>query len=226
MTCDFSSIMVRRAVVRTIGIAMLLSATATSGGAQDSFGKRAPARGPDTTRARDVPPSSRNAPVSSPNATQAGRALNAPTDKLSMMEREDFGVAPVRTLHSGAMHGPTPASIPGAQVITTAGLLDLQRRQIPHVIVDVLGAPDMLPNAIPGAWLSQPGTFSDEVQMRAKQMLMQATQGRQDTPLVFYCMSPQCWMSYNAALRAVNAGFTNVLWYRGGVEAWRRGGQR
>jgi PQQ-dependent catabolism-associated CXXCW motif protein len=57
-------------------------------------------------------------------------------------------------------------------------------------------------------------------------MLMQATRGRKDMPLVFYCQSPQCWMSYNAALRAINAGFTNVLWYRGGVEAWRRNGER
>jgi PQQ-dependent catabolism-associated CXXCW motif protein len=83
----------------------------------------------------------------------------------------------------------------------------------------------MLPNAIPGAWLAQPGSFSDDVQARSKEMLMQVTQGRQDMPLVFYCLSPHCWMSYNAALRAVNAGFTNVLWYRGGVEAWKRSAQ-
>ena len=98
----------------------------------------------------------------------------------------------------------------------------MQRRRIPHVLIDVLGAPDMLPNAIPAAWLSQPGSFTDEVQQRGAAMLMQATQGRKDVPLVFYCQSPQCWMSYNAALRAINAGFTNVLWYRGGVESWRR----
>jgi hypothetical protein len=31
-------------------------------------------------------------------------------------------------------------------------------------------------------------------------------------------------MSYNAALRAINAGYTNVLWYRGGIEAWKMAG--
>lgn len=212
--------MTRRALHHGIGALMLLAASASAAVAQDSFGRRTPPRPPDTARA-GAPP--RTSPAS-PSA--ASRAPNGGTDNGSMMEREDFGVAATRTLRNGPMHAPTPASIPGAQVITTAGLLDLQRRQIPHVLVDVLGGRDMLPNAIPGVWLSQPGTFSDEVQMRAKQMLMQATQGRQDTPLVFYCLSPHCWMSYNAALRAVNAGFTNVLWYRGGVEAWQRNAQR
>lgn len=32
-------------------------------------------------------------------------------------------------------------------------------------------------------------------------------------------------MSYNAALRAINLGYRNVLWYRGGIEAWQAAGQ-
>jgi rhodanese-related sulfurtransferase len=31
-------------------------------------------------------------------------------------------------------------------------------------------------------------------------------------------------MSYNAALRAIAAGYSNVLWYRGGIEAWKAAG--
>jgi PQQ-dependent catabolism-associated CXXCW motif protein len=179
----------------------------------------------DSSRVQPNPTPGNAAPRGVPN-TNTNANANANADAGSKMEREDFGVAPTRTLHNGPMHGPTPASIPGGQVITTAGVLDMQRRGIPHVLVDVLGAPDMLPNAIPGVWLSQPGSFTDETQKRGAAMLMQATQGRKDTPLVFYCQSPQCWMSYNAALRAINAGFTNVLWYRGGVEAWSRSAGR
>src|SRR5262249_14167344 len=37
-------------------------------------------------------------------------------------------------------------------------------------------------------------------------------------------LSPECWMSYNGALRAIHAGYTNVLWYRGGIEAWKMAG--
>ena len=207
--------------MRAIGIVTLLALVSTASAAQDSFGKR-----PATTPAQTTPPppdSPRPRTVATPgNAAASRSAPSAANDARSRLEREDFGVAPTRALHAGPMHGPTPASIPGGQVITTAGVLDMQRRRIPHVLIDVLGAPEMLPNAIPAAWLSQPGSFTDEVQQRGAAMLMQATQGRKDVPLVFYCQSPQCWMSYNAALRAINAGFTNVLWYRGGVESWRR----
>ena len=43
-------------------------------------------------------------------------------------------------------------------------------------------------------------------------------------PVVVYCQSTHCWMSYNAALRAINMGYSNVLWYRGGIEAWQAAG--
>src|SRR5690606_15254367 len=46
-------------------------------------------------------------------------------DQLAQFERQDFGVPAPNTLHAGAMHGPTPASIPGGQVITTKGLVEL-----------------------------------------------------------------------------------------------------
>jgi rhodanese-related sulfurtransferase len=41
------------------------------------------------------------------------------------------------------------------------------------------------------------------------------------TMLVLFCESPQCWLSYNASLRAASHGYTNVQWYRGGLAAWR-----
>lgn len=144
---------------------------------------------------------------------------------MTRIEREDLGVAPSRDLHRGAMHGPTPASIPGGQVITTQGLVALvQRRDVSYAVIDVLGQSEQLPNAISGGWLSQPGSFDDPVQTQATQWLAQLSQGRKDTPLVFYCLSRECWMSYNAALRAIRAGHTNVLWYRGGLEAWKAAG--
>jgi PQQ-dependent catabolism-associated CXXCW motif protein len=146
-------------------------------------------------------------------------------DQLMQMERQDFGVPASNQLHNGAMHGPTPASIPGGQVITTKGLKELvQGKQTPYFLFDVLGGQETLPGAMPGAWLSQPGSFNDQTQQQFSQMLQQGTQGRKDVPLIFYCLSTQCWMSYNAALRAINAGYTNVLWYRGGIEAWKMAG--
>jgi PQQ-dependent catabolism-associated CXXCW motif protein len=149
----------------------------------------------------------------------------ADLDQLMQMERQDYGVQPTPQLHTGQPHGPTPASIPGGQVITTKGLVALiQGQQAPHLLFDVLGGPQVLPGAIPAMILAQPGSFDDPISQQLGQMLEQASGGRKDMPLVFYCLSTHCWMSYNAALRAINLGYTNVLWYRGGIEAWQMAG--
>ncbi len=146
-------------------------------------------------------------------------------DQMTAFERQDFGVPPTKQLHDGSMHAPTPAGIPGGQVVTTSGLAALlQGRQAPYVVFDVLGGPETLPGAVPAAWMSQPGSFGDATQQQVAQMLGQLTRGRKDVVLVFYCLSRECWMSYNAALRALRAGYANVLWYRGGIEAWKQAG--
>jgi PQQ-dependent catabolism-associated CXXCW motif protein len=58
------------------------------------------------------------------------------------------------------------------------------------------------------------------VQARLAQTLKAMTKGDRKRPLVFLCQGPQCWLSYNAALRAVRLGYETVYWYRGGIEAW------
>ncbi len=147
-------------------------------------------------------------------------------DAMMAMERQDYGVPPTPELHNGEMHGPTPASIPGGQVITTKGLVSLlQGGQAPALVLDILGGQESIPGSQYAAPASQPGTFNDQTQQQFGQFLQQATHGRKDYPIVLYCLSTQCWMSYNASLRAIHLGYTNVLWYRGGIEAWKQGGQ-
>lgn len=144
--------------------------------------------------------------------------------QLEAWERQDAGVQPTNQLHTGAMHGPTPNQIPGGQVITTKGLVALVQggRGVPVLVLDVLGNPQMqLPNAIPAAFAAQAGDFNDAVQQQLGQALTQLTQGNKQVPIVTYCQGPQCWMSYNAALRAIALGYQNVLWYRGGLQAWQ-----
>jgi PQQ-dependent catabolism-associated CXXCW motif protein len=154
---------------------------------------------------------------------QPGRG--ADLDRMMTIEREDLGVPATRQLHNGEMHGPTPNSIPGGQVVTTKGLVELvQKHPVPFVLIDALGSGEMLPDAVPAAWASKAGSFSDQTQQQLVQLLQQQTKGNKDEVLVFYCLSRECWMSYNAALRAINAGYTNVLWYRGGIEAWKQAG--
>ena len=167
------------------------------------------------------------APANQPGMVQSPSQGNPRDEAMSRAERQDFGVAPTRELHNGPMHAPTPNAIPGGQVITTPGLVALlQMPQVHALVFDVLGGPETLPNAIPAVAASQGGSLQDGTEQGFGQYLQQVTQGRRDTPLVFYCLSPHCWMSYNASLRAINLGYTNVLWYRGGIEAWKQAGER
>lgn len=145
--------------------------------------------------------------------------------RMMQMERQDMGVPASAQLKSGGMHGPTPASIPGGRLITTPELAQLLGNpQSQALVFDVLGGPQMLPNAIPVVPAAQGGNYQDQTQQEFGNYLQQVTQGRKDRPMVFYCQSVQCWMSYNAALRAINLGYTSVLWYRGGIEAWQQAG--
>ena len=43
--------------------------------------------------------------------------------------------------------------------------------------------------------------------------------GNHDRMLVFYCLA-NCWMSWNAAKRAIALGYTHVAWYPDGTDGW------
>lgn len=146
-------------------------------------------------------------------------------DDLAKAELRDFGVAPADSLHDVTANSPTPNSIPGGRIVTTKELMQtIQDRPPAFFVIDVLGEAEVLPDAVSGAWMGQFGTFVDPMQKYFSQVLEQGTQGRKDTVLVFYGRSLNEWSAYNAALRAIKAGYTRVLWYRGGLEAWKYAG--
>ncbi len=164
-------------------------------------------------------------PNGSPPGGSAQPGSGAGLSALARQELQDFGVPPTSQLHAGAMHGPTPAQIPGGKVTTTEQLsAALQSNQGQLLLFHVLGGRETLPNAQFAMPASAPGNFNDQTQQAFTQYLGQVTKGQKGQPMVFYCASPQCWMSYNAALRAINGGYTNVIWYRGGIEAWKAAG--
>lgn len=94
------------------------------------------------------------------------------------------------------------------------------------ILVDVLGADRSLPNAWTFRNMSLSGSFQDQYQRQVTAWLAKVTQRNANFPIVVYCSDPMCWMSYNAALRAIAAGYRNVYWYRGGLRAWQMAGLR
>ena len=92
------------------------------------------------------------------------------------------------------------------------------------IVIDVLGSDYGLPDAFVLQNLGSPGHFNDRTQQQASIWLNNVTGGDSSYPIVLYCSDPQCWLSYNGALRVIAAGYNNVYWYRGGIRAWEMAG--
>lgn len=133
---------------------------------------------------------------------------------------------------------PTPASLNGARVIDTNEAERLWRGKA-ALFVDVMPRdvkPANLPpgtiwrdkkrDHLPGSvWLPNVGygTLSADMDAYFRRGLGTLTEGRHDTALAFYCQT-DCWMSWNAAKRALEYGYTNILWYPGGSDGWAKAG--
>lgn len=64
------------------------------------------------------------------------------------------------------------------------------------------------------------GQFFGAEKSRFSVALEKLTGGDKSKPIIFLCISFECWLSYNASLYAVEAGYKDVIWYRGGTNAW------
>lgn len=144
-------------------------------------------------------------------------------------EERDFGVRAETELRSAEHSAPTPRLLPGGRTIGTAALRELIVRSEAGrrpLLMDVLGGEGHA--SLPGTvWLPDAGrgsSFDDALQARLARTLQVLSGGDRSRPLVFFCQGPRCWLSYNAALRALKLGYGEVYWYRGGIEAWLAAG--
>jgi len=129
---------------------------------------------------------------------------------------------------------PVPATLHGGVVLTTD---EAHAHWEKHdaVFIDVLPRPPRpagLPpgtifrpkprSDIPGSvWLPDTGygALAPVMQDYFVRGLSQATGGDRDKLVVFYCLM-DCWMSWNAAKRALALGYTHVAWYPDGTDGW------
>lgn len=139
---------------------------------------------------------------------------------------------------TGDVNAPTPTTLHGATVVNAQQVRKLLKSGA--VVIDVSNAPrrpeHLAPGApwmptehpgIPGAlWIPGAGMgvvpVSVEAYFRAK--LTASTGGDLSRPIVIYCHS-RCWLSWNAAKRAVSYGYRHVSWFPQGIEGWRASGQ-
>ncbi|WP_220348770.1 rhodanese-like domain-containing protein [Alkalilimnicola ehrlichii] len=145
-----------------------------------------------------------------------------------------MNVAGYRVAHYRA---PTPPTVPEGRRVDTAEVAKLVA-QGDAVLVDVM--PALLRDTgaglswivleerqhIPGSvWLPNVGLGQPEPEVVDwfERNLQQLTDGDQDRPLLFYCVS-DCWMAWNAVRRAYRLGFRNLLWYAEGSDGWAAAG--
>ena len=144
--------------------------------------------------------------------------------QIMAFESRDYGVPASSQLKQNNFHGPTPTSLPGGQVVSTQVLAGALQQGQQVILIDVLGSDYSLPNAYMAPALASGGSLNDRTQQQASQWLRQITGGNSSAIIVVYCSDPMCWLSYNAGLRTIAAGYPNVYWYRGGLKAWQMAG--
>ena len=134
---------------------------------------------------------------------------------------------------------PVPCTLAGATVVSTEELRRLIERE-PPLLIDVLPSPRRPAGisdeddlwfpperySIPGSvWLPNTGfgvlPVEEERYLRAN--LERLTGGDRSRPIVIFCLA-DCWMSWNAARRAVAWGYTSVIWYPHGTDDWEEAG--
>lgn len=131
---------------------------------------------------------------------------------------------------------PVPLTVSGGTAIGTedAKALWTNRRA---AFIDVLPAPRRPDGLAPGAvWKPLPrlhvpgslwlpdvgrGEINERLDSYFRDNLERITGGSKTAPVVFYCLA-DCWMSWNAARRAVSYGYTQVYWYRDGTDGWTK----
>jgi PQQ-dependent catabolism-associated CXXCW motif protein len=149
-----------------------------------------------------------------------------PVTAQALPENHDWGITPTVLLRQPPYSSPTPMEIPGGLRVTTDELRSMLKSTPLPILIDVASGNEH--ETLPGAyWLPGAGrgaNFIDEVQASLDRFLEKVTEGNRNRALVFFCVNLECWLSYNAALRAVAAGYTAVFWYRGGLSAWRSAG--
>lgn len=139
----------------------------------------------------------------------------------------------------GPIHGPVPATISGGTVIDTDALAALQQSGR-AVLVDVAEAPRRPAGLPPGSpWVPLPhrdipgsiwipnaglGVLPAPLDRFFRSRLAELTGHDDKRAVVIYC-HPRCWMSWNAAKRAISYGYRHVLWYPDGIEAWEAAGR-
>ena len=153
---------------------------------------------------------------------------------VSAAVRADDLVAEPDSYRTENYRAPVPTTLAGGRVLSTQDTETIWRAKS-AAFIDVLPRPPK-PKSLPAGtvWREQPrmdipgsiwlpdtgyGVLAGVTEDYLKRGLARAAGGDPGRLLVFYCLA-DCWMSWNAAKRALQMGYTNVAWYPDGTDGW------
>lgn len=134
---------------------------------------------------------------------------------------------------------PVPKTLSGARVVDAKGAESLLASG-KAILIDVYPRapkPAGLPantiwrspkhTSIKGSfWLPNVGygRLAAEPEAYFKSNLERLSGGAKDATVVFFCLR-DCWMSWNAAKRALSWGYTSIVWFPDGTDGWQEIGK-
>lgn len=148
------------------------------------------------------------------------------------------GVPEPTGYHGEPYRGEVPATLAGAEVLDdraarllwedgTAAFVDVlpqapRPADLPEGTIWRRPAHETIPGAV---WLPNTGydALAPETLVYFEGGLARATGGDRAKALVLFCKR-DCWMSWNAAKRALEVGYSRVLWYPNGSDGWAAAG--
>jgi TolB-like protein/rhodanese-related sulfurtransferase len=135
-------------------------------------------------------------------------------------ETPDMSVPPSAIPKIAGDFEPTPPGIPGGKTISTHELETLLGANPAPLVIDVGCGAAVIPGAL---WINE--TFPSEAGSAALSREIERVKGAaRDQPVVVTGCGAFGWDSYNAALELIKLGYRDVIWYRGGEEAWAASG--
>ena len=124
-----------------------------------------------------------------------------------------------------SMLNTTPTALPGARVVSAAETQALMAQGVP--VYDVRVGEEYAEAHVPGA-ISVPYKegSAKEVGFDAAddQFALNRLPKDKNAPFIMYCDGTICWKSYKSAVMAIQAGWKNVYWFRGGLPEWKEAG--
>lgn len=147
---------------------------------------------------------------------------------------EDYQVDDATGFRMERYRAPVPESVPGGITVNSATTMAAHENNA-WVFIDVYPPRGLGPDPLDGHWVtsedraSMPGAvwlpevgrghLEPDAIDYFKRNLDALTASKKSTPIVFYCTS-DCWQSWNASVRAISWGYSEVKWYPLGTDGW------